>query len=250
MYISATTQCFPQTPLYETADKLADQEFGYLETFIYEQGGAIKPSDVLNHFDDVVFQCRSITTRITQSVYSIDIPPEEDFKSQFRACCKLAKMNKVVTLVLRSSPLGSPFNEEVERLEFAAMEAFTAGCIVSVLTEKGRISEDLQTTLGFCKRTRGLMCALDPSYYLGEAMQSPIMESLFPYVNHVRLRDSKAGVYQTKVGQGDFEFGKLINQLENVGYNRALSIDIAPQDGDDHLVELRKMRLLLESLVM
>lgn len=249
MYISATTRCFPDASLSEAVDALAEQEFGYLETFIYEQGGVIKPSDVLNHFDEVAALFRGIT-RITPSVFSIDIPSEDDFKAQFKACCKLAKMNGIVSLVLRSSPLGFPFNEEIERLEFAVEQAFVSGCVVSVLTEKGRISEDLQTTLSFCNRTHGLMCALDPSYYLGEALQSKLMESLLPFVNHVRLRDSKEGVYQTKVGQGDFEFGKLINQLEKVGYDRALSIDIVPQKGADHLVELRKMRMLLESLVL
>ena len=249
MYISATTQCFPQASLSEAVDALAEQDFGYLETFIYEQGGAIKPSDVLNHFDDVAAQFRGMT-RMTPSVFSIDIPSEQDFKAQFKACCKLAKMCGIVSLVLRSSPQGFPFNEEIERLEYAVEQAFISGCVVSVLTEKGRISEDLQTTLGFCNRTHGLMCALDPSYYLGEAIQSKLMESLLPFVNHVRLRDSKPGVYQTKVGQGDFEFGKLINQLDKVGYKRALSVDIAPQDGADHLVELRKMRMLLESLVL
>ena len=143
-----------------------------------------------------------------------------------------------------------PFNEEIERLEYAVEEAFTAGCVVSVLTEKGRISEDLQTTLGFCNRIHGLTVALDPSYYLGETMQSKLMDSILPFVNHVRLRDSKPGVYQTKVGQGDFEFGKLINQLDKIGYKRALSVDIVPQEDADHLVELRKMRMLLESLVL
>ena len=235
--------------LSEAVDALAEQEFGYLETFIYEQGGAIKPSDVLNNFNDVAAQFRGIT-RMTPSVFSIDISSEQGFKEQFKACCKLAKINGIVSLVLRSSPLGFPFNEEIERLEYAVEEAFTAGCVVSVLTEKGRISEDLQTTLSFCKRTRGLMIALDPSYYLGETLQSKLMESILPYVNHVRLRDSKEGVYQTKVGQGDFEFGKLINQLDKIGYNRALSVDIIPQEGVDHLVELRKMRMLLESLVL
>ncbi len=249
MYISATTQCFPNASLSEAVDALAEQEFGYLETFIYEQGGAIKPSDVLNHFDEAAALFRGIT-RMIPSVFSIDIPSEQDFKAQFKACCKLAKINGIVSLALRSSPLGFPFNEEIERLEYAVEEAFTAGCVVSVLTEKGRISEDLQTTLGFCNRIHGLMVALDPSYYLGEAMQSKMMESILPFVNHVRLRDSKPGVYQTKVGQGDFEFGKLINQLDKVGYKRALSIDIVPQADADHLVELRKMRMLLESLVL
>lgn len=228
---------------------LADQDFGYMEVLIHHQDGVVTPEDVLNHFDELAIQFHNLT-RIAQTIYSIDIAPDTDFESQFRACCRMAKMNRVITLVLRSSPQGYPFNEEIERLQTAVELALTHGCVVGVLTEKGRISEDLQTTLGFCNRINGLMCALDPSYYLGAPMQSRMFENLLPFVNHVRLRDSKEGVYQTKVGQGDFEFGKLITQLDNVGYKRALSVDIVPHQGDDHLVELRKMRLLLESLLM
>ena len=94
MYISATTQCFPKATLSEAVDALAEQEFGNLEAFIYEQGGVIKPSDVLNHFDEVAAQFRTIT-RMTPSVFSIDIPSEQDFKAQFKACCKLAKINGI-----------------------------------------------------------------------------------------------------------------------------------------------------------
>jgi hypothetical protein len=43
----------------------------------------------------------------------------------------------------------------------------------------------------------------------------------------------------------------VISQLERVKYNRALSAEILPELGDPgaRLIELRKMRLLLESLL-
>ncbi len=249
MFVAATTRCFPGASLSEAAEMLADQDFSSLEVFIHQTDGVIKPSDVLNHFEESVAKSRACN-RISTAVYSIDIEPEQDFEAHFRACCRLAKINRVVTLVLRSSPLGAPFNEEMERLQTAVRLAMEYGCVVGVLTEKGRISGDLQTTLGFCNRINGLMCALDPSYYLGEAMQSKIFDQLLPFVSHVRIRDSKPGEYQCKVGQGELEFGKLVSQLEQVGYNRGLSVDIVPRDGDIHLVELRKMRLLMESLMI
>jgi hypothetical protein len=51
------------------------------------------------------------------------------------------------------------------------------------------------------------------------------------------------------VGQGDVEYGRLITQLQKLHYNRALSVNITEQDGVDHVGELRKLRLLLESLL-
>ena len=41
----------------------------------------------------------------------------------------------------------------------------------------------------------------------------------------------------------------LITQLSMVHYNRALSVHIPPMPEVDHVGELRKMRLLLESLL-
>ena len=45
------------------------------------------------------------------------------------------------------------------------------------------------------------------------------------------------------------EYGKLFNQLERVGYKRALSVHLPPLENVDQVGELRKMRLLLESLL-
>ena len=43
--------------------------------------------------------------------------------------------------------------------------------------------------------------------------------------------------------------GKLISQLANEDYNRALSVHVPPLEAYDHRAELRKIRLLLESLL-
>jgi hypothetical protein len=41
----------------------------------------------------------------------------------------------------------------------------------------------------------------------------------------------------------------LITQLGKVGYDRALSVHMTPIEGFDHRAEMRKMRLLLDSLL-
>jgi hypothetical protein len=45
------------------------------------------------------------------------------------------------------------------------------------------------------------------------------------------------------------EYGRLVNQLHKVRYDRALCVDIYAQPDVDQLAEMRKMRLLLESLL-
>jgi sugar phosphate isomerase/epimerase len=52
-----------------------------------------------------------------------------------------------------------------------------------------------------------------------------------------------------RIGQGEIDYGKLIGQLANENYSRALAVHVAPLDGYDHRAELRKIRLLLESLL-
>ena len=54
---------------------------------------------------------------------------------------------------------------------------------------------------------------------------------------------------QVRVGQGEVEYGKLIGQLGKSGYSRGLSVNITESEGIDHMAEMRKMRLLLESLL-
>jgi hypothetical protein len=45
------------------------------------------------------------------------------------------------------------------------------------------------------------------------------------------------------------EYGRLITQLSKYRYNRAFCVDILPMPGVDQAAEMRKMRLLLESLL-
>ena len=67
------------------------------------------------------------------------------------------------------------------------------------------------------------------------------------YVYQVRLRDSKKEQLNVQIGQGEVDYGRLINQLENVNYDHALITAIEPVEGVDFSSEMRKMRLLLES---
>ena len=71
-----------------------------------------------------------------------------------------------------------------------------------------------------------------------------------PYVCNVHLRDTTKDTLQVRIGQGEIEYGRLINQLTMQNYNRSLTVNMSPMEDVDHMAEMRKMRLLLESLLL
>jgi sugar phosphate isomerase/epimerase len=94
---------------------------------------------------------------------------------------------------------------------------------------------------------------LDPSHYLCGPHPDANIEPLFPYVRHVRVRDSNRGAdgFQVRVGQGEIEYSRIIASLERCQYDRALTVDIRDTLGSPFAVdqEVRKLKFLLESLV-
>jgi len=249
VFVAAFSRCFSHLSLGEALQHLVDLEFTAVEIMVHESGGHIKPSEVASDLDSAVRKCRD-THRLSVVAYSVDIEAtNEDYYAQFAACCKLAKATKVVTIAVRASELGTPFNEEVERLRKMTAIASVEGVRVGLLTEVGRMTQDPDTAVVLCDSVKDLGITLDPSHYIYGPHRGASFEQVMKYVYHVRLRDTRKEQLQVRVGQGEVEYGRLVNQLNKVHYDRALSVDIAPMQGVDHLAELRKMRLLLETLI-
>ena len=121
--------------------------------------------------------------------------------------------------------------------------------VVGLLTEAGRMTQDPDTAVVLCDAVKELGITLDPSHYICGPHRGASYDQVLPLVYHVRLRDTSKDQLQVRVGQGLIEYGKLISQLARVKYDRALSVDIIPMEGIDQFAEMRKMRLLLESLL-
>ena len=250
MFVAASTNCFSNLPLDAALRRLVDLEYTAVEILIHESGGHLKPSEVLADLEGTTQICRQ-THRLTPVAYSVDIeaPEEEEYYRQFAACCKLAKATKVVTVVVRSGELGTPFNAEVERLRELVRIASAESVLVGMLTEVGRMTQDPDTAVVICDSVKGLGITLDPSHYICGPHGGAGFEQVMKHVCHVRLRDTSKEQLQVRVGQGLVEYGRLVAQLNKYRYNRALSVDISPMPEVDQHAELRKMRLLLESLM-
>ncbi len=248
MLVAATTDCFPEKSLPAALEKLADLEYTSVEIAIHEQGQQLRPSQVLREFDKAHTLCRR--TRLTISSFSLDFNAAgEEHYQQFTACCKLAKAMKVSTLTIPSVELGTPFNEEIERLRRLHAIATLEGILVGLKTQIGCLTENPDTAVVLCDQVKGLGLTLDPSHYITGPLRGGKYRQVMKYVVNVHLRDSTKDHFQVRVGQGEIEYGRLITELAKENYRRALVVHIVPMDDVDHAGEMRKMRLLLESLL-
>jgi sugar phosphate isomerase/epimerase len=249
VFVAASSECFPNLSLDGVLQRLVDLEYTAVEIAIHQQGGQLKPSEVLADLDGTIATCRE-TYRLTISSYSIDIDAEEPlYYEQFAACCRLAKATKVVALTVPAAELGTPFNAEIERLQQLVSIASRDGVQVALKTETGKITQDPDTAVVLCDNVKGLGLTLDPSHYIYGPHAGGNYDQVMKYVYNVHLRDTSKDKLQVRVGQGQIEYGRLITQLAKCHYHRALVVHIAEMPDVDHAAEMRKMRLLLESLL-
>lgn len=251
MFVAASTNCFHDLEFDNAVEKILDLEFSAIELNLDENGSHIKPSEVLADFDAAIDRCSS-TRRLNVVGYDLNITSEgAEYMDTFTECCKLAKATKVVSITVRSGEHGTPFNEEVEKLKKMVDIADAHGVRVGIRSEVGHLSADPDTVSVICSHVKGLGLSLDPTHYVYKAERNLNYDKLLGYVQTVYLRDSTKEDKQVRVGQGIIDYGKLINQLRKTSYKRALVVDIDSQnDETDHMGEMRKMRLLLESLLV
>ena len=253
MYVAASTECFPQLSLKDALNRLVDLEYSRVEIAMHEHGQQLKPSQVHANLDAAITACRA-TQRLTVVAFYADLDfnlPEAEYYAQFASLCKLAKATKVVQITVRSGELGTPFNAEIERLRELVRMATLDGVVVGLKTEAGRMTQDPSTAAVLCDNVKGLTIALDPSHYVYGPLAGVNYDNLIRYTSHLQLRDTNRHKSQVRVGQGEVEYGRIVNQLSKFNYNRALCVNIVDENDPDidHLGEMRKMRLLLESLL-
>jgi len=246
--VSVSTECFPDLPLANAMERLAELEYTAVEIDVHENGGHLQPVQVASAPDQAIRECSDLQRLrpVAVSFAAADCP---EMYEQFLACCRLAKSLGVVTMVVESSELGTPFNGEIERLRAMVAIATSLDAVVGVKTAAGRMTQDAETTASLCRNVPGLRVTFDPSHFIYGHKKPASWERILEYVCHVHLRDTKPDAFQVRIGQGNVEYSKIFSQLERVGYKRAVSVHLPPLPNVDQVAELRKMRLLLESLL-
>lgn len=247
MFVAASTHCFSDHSIDEAFRQLTELEFDKVELWLDESSNHLKPSELAADPERFYARYREIT-RLSPIAISVqhDVTPEV-----LAGVSKVAKLLRVTQLTVPASPLGTPFNTEIDRLrEFLAL-ASQDGVRLSIKTKTGHLTEDPDTAVELCQSVRGLGITLDPSYFISGPHRGKSYDRVFPYVNHVHLRDSTPDQLQVQVGLGELDYSRIINQLKRENYNLALTVEILPEllGETDRALELRKLRMLLDTLL-
>lgn len=247
MFVAASTRCFSDKSFAEACFHLDDLEYDKVELWLDENSVHLKPSEIVKDPDGFAVRYRE-ATRLSPTAFCLenDIDP-----AGFAVLSRVAKQMRIAQITLPASKLGTPFNAEIDRLKEFLKIASQDGVLVSIKTKTGHLTEDPHTAVELCQAAPGLGLTLDPSYYICGPHRGQNYDQVFPYVFHMHLRDSSPEHVQVPVGLGQIDYSRLLSQLERVKYNRSLSVEILPEYNEPAArpIELRKMRLLLESLL-
>ena len=154
-------------------------------------------------------------------------------------------------MTILASPKGTPFNTEIDRLRERNTICQHEGIRLSILTKSGTLTDDPHTAVELCQSVKGLGITLDPSYYVCRPGGVVDYDVVYPHVLHLHLRDTSLTELQVLGGLGEVDYNRIVAMLRQFGYQRSLSVDLLPRtlEGEERLREMRKLRLLLTSLL-
>ncbi len=247
MFIAASSRCFSDLKFEEACQNIVDLEYDRIDIWLDESSNHLKPSEVAGDPESFVFRYRD-QSRLTPVAFTVahDIDTET-----MRGLCAAAKLLRVTQITVPSSPIGTPFNSEIDRLKQFVAIGNEDGIRISIHTKGGQLTEDPHTAVELCQSVRGLGLSLDPSYYICGVHSNQSWDQVFPYVYHTLLRDSTDKQIQVQVGLGEVDYARIMQLLAREDYKRALSVDFdrGQMDSETLALEMRKLRLLLETLL-
>ena len=253
MYVACSTLCFSRLPLPDALRIIREMHFAKADLAIHESGAHLRPSDVLADVARAAAQLKAGNVAFAAFHLEFAEFDSETTRHHLRAVCRLARTMAVPLVTATAAPHGSDPSAEVVRLKAWAKLAEIEGVILTVETRVGTVTEDAVFAADLCRRVPGLGLTLDPSYFTTRNHTEDGCDALYPFVKHVRLRDSgnKPDQFQLRIGQGMIEYGRIIGQLDRCRYDRALSVDIRdlPENNFPVEPEIRKLKHLLESQV-
>jgi sugar phosphate isomerase/epimerase len=254
VFVACSTLCFGKHPLGRALQIMGELEFSKIDVAIHEQGGHLRPSQIAQDLNHAAQQLR-VGASLTPAAFSVEIEAkgDDDFRRQLRAVCHLARVCMVPLVSLPAASAGSGMDAEIERLTALTRLAEAEGVMLAIETRVGTLAETPASAVELCESVHGLGMALDPSHFIAGPHQGKPFDEVYPYVHHVRLRDTGRGPdqFQMRVGQGEVEYGRIVTQLARYAYTRALTVDIRdiPDAPFAMEPEVRKLKYLLESLV-
>ena len=247
MQIAASTRSLWDLSFPAACGQLQDLGFDKVEIWINSRFDQLKASQIVDNIDSVLAMFRD-ASRLSPVAIFLE---EEVSSADFQVIVNFAKQLRVAQISIEASPLGTPFNSEIDRLKERNVMCMEEGIRLSILTKTGLLTEDPHTAVELCQSVKGLGITLDPSYYLCTPKGEIPFDVVFPHVTHTQMRDTSKTEMQVPAGLGEIDYNRIIAALRHEGYDRTLTVDLLPKtmQGEERHLEMRKLRLLLESLL-
>jgi sugar phosphate isomerase/epimerase len=253
VYVACSTLCFTRLSLDEALQTIREMHFAKADLAVHASGPHVTPVELCADNGRVAQRLKAGNLPLAAIHLDTGAASPAEARDQLRAVARLARVSSTPLLTVAAAAAGSDFDAEVTRLKDWVRITEAEGIILTVETNSSTVTGDPLGAMELCERVPGLGLTLDPSHYHTGPHGTLDYDPLFPYVRHVRLRDSGRAPdqFQVRVGQGEIEYGRIITQLERCNYDRALTVDIRDiPDGPFPIdPEVRKLKYLLESLV-
>lgn len=248
MFVAASTHCFSELPFKDACSQIGDLGFDKIELWFDPDGKHLDAAAVSGDPERFAAGFREIT-RLTPIALWLTDP--EAKPAMLKGLAKAAKLLRVAQLSVVASPVGTPFNTEVDRLRAYAAAVNPDGIRLSIKTRAGDLTEDPHTAVELCRAVKGLGLTLDPSYYICGPNAGRDWDVVYPYVYHAHLRDTTPEDVQVPVGLGEIDYSRLITKLQREKHDPVLSVELLPEhtDHETRQLEMRKLRMLLETLL-
>ena len=256
MFVACSTLCFAREPLEAALRQIAELEFDKFELALVEDGEHMRPSEAGDNPEAALQRLRRGPALIPSSLH-LDFGPvdwsDPVTRRRFEGLCRLAKSLSVAVLTMHAAPAGTPLDDEIKRLTQILSTAMREGLVLALLTHSETLTGDPNVAIALCEAIPGLRLTLDPSHFLQGAQPHSDFDALFPYAQNVHLRDTgqAPGEFQVRVGQGQVDYARIVTMLQRYHYNRSLTVAIIDrlENPFDREVEVRKLKLLLETLI-
>ena len=247
MQVAASTRSLWDLPFGAACGQLQDLGFDKAEIWISNEFQQLSVADLMSGMESVVASFRE-ASRLSPVAIFLE---QEVTLDEFRQIVNFANILRIAQITIQASPLGTPFNSEIDRLRERNHLCIEEGIRLSILTKTGLLTEDPHTAIELCQSVKSLGITLDPSYYTCTTRGAVDYDVVYPKVTHAHLRDTSKTELQVPAGLGEIDYNRIIANLQKEGYDRTLCVDLLPNtmQGEERLLEMRKLRLLLESLL-
>ena len=251
VFVAASSECFPQLSLDGVLQRLVDLEYNNIEIAIHEHGGQLKPSEVLADLDR--HDCQ-----LPRDVSADDLRLQRRYRRPKASCTTSSsppaagwpRPPRSSRSRCRPPSWARPSTPRSSACSGWSRSPRATACWSASKTEIGRITQDPDTAVVLCDNVKGLGITLDPSHYIygphaGEQLR-PGDEARLQRAAARHEQGQAAGPRRPgpdRVRPPDHAVGA---RSTTTGRCRSTSREM---DDVDHAAEMRKMRLLLESLL-